>query len=105
MDIGQLLGTIVKNNQSIFIRYGVVSAVTTGPSRVSVRVSGSATAVTGIRYLDQGSRSLGDGSRNYVVFDAATIEILRKYGLLPPMLAAGAAGAGSNALYDGTNNQ
>lgn len=35
----------------------------------------------------------------------ATIESLRKYGLLPPMLAAGAAGAGSNALYDGINNQ
>lgn len=51
MDIGQLLGTIVKNNQDIFIRYGVVSAVTTGPSRISVRVSGSATAVTGVRYL------------------------------------------------------
>jgi len=61
--------------------------------------------IPGIKYLDQGSRTAGDGSRNYVVFDAATIEILRKYGLLPPMLAAGAAGAGSNALYDGINNQ
>jgi len=61
--------------------------------------------IPGIKYLDQGSRTAGEGSRNYVVFDAATIEILRKYGLLPPMLAAGAAGAGSNALYDGTNNQ
>jgi hypothetical protein len=32
MDIGQLLGAIVKNNQDIFIRYGVVTAVTTQAS-------------------------------------------------------------------------
>lgn len=46
--------------------------------------------VPGIKYLDQGSRSAGQGSRNYVVFDDKLIEILRKYGLLPPV-AAGAA--------------
>lgn len=46
--------------------------------------------IPGVKYLDQGSRSAGQGSRNYVVFDDALIEILRKYGLLPPV-AAGAA--------------
>ncbi len=46
--------------------------------------------VPGIKYLDQGSRAAGQGSRNYVVFDDKLIEILRKYGLLPPV-AAGAA--------------
>lgn len=35
----------------------------------------------------------GDGSRNYVVFDDALIEILRKYGLLGTLGGAGAAGA------------
>jgi hypothetical protein len=37
--------------------------------------------IPGIRYLDAGSRGAGDGSRNYVVFDDALINILRKYGL------------------------
>ena len=46
--------------------------------------------IPGIKYLDQGSRSAGEGSRNYVVFDDKLIEILRKYGLLGT-LGAGAA--------------
>ncbi len=37
--------------------------------------------IPGIKYLDQGSRGAGDGSRNYVVFDDKLIDILRKYGL------------------------
>lgn len=37
--------------------------------------------VPGIRYLDQGSRSAGDGTRNMVVFDPELIDIIRKYGL------------------------
>lgn len=44
--------------------------------------------VPGIKYLDAGSRSAGDGSRNYVVFDPKIIEIVKKYGI------AGALGAG-----------
>jgi hypothetical protein len=44
--------------------------------------------IPGIRYLDQGSRSAGEGSRNYVVFDDSLIEILRKYGL-PGMIGGG----------------
>jgi hypothetical protein len=47
--------------------------------------------IPGIRYLDQGSRTAGDGSRNYVVFDEEIISILRKYGLL------GAIGLGTAA--------
>jgi hypothetical protein len=45
--------------------------------------------IPGIRYLDQGSRSAGEGSRNYVVFDDKLIEILRKYGLLGPVVGGG----------------
>lgn len=44
--------------------------------------------IPGIKYLDQGSRAAGDGSRNYVVFDENLIEIVRKYGI------AGALAAG-----------
>lgn len=43
--------------------------------------------IPGIKYLDQGSRSAGEGSRNYVVFDDNLISILRKYGLLAPASA------------------
>jgi hypothetical protein len=38
-----------------------------------------AAGIPGIRYLDQGSRGAGDGSRNYVLFDDKPIEILRRY--------------------------
>lgn len=48
--------------------------------------------IPGVRYLDHGSRAGGEGSRNLVVFDESLIEILRKYGLLPPA-ALGAAAA------------
>jgi hypothetical protein len=41
--------------------------------------------IPGIKYLDQGSRAAGDGSRNYVTFRDDIIEILRKYGVVPPM--------------------
>lgn len=50
--------------------------------------------IPGIRYFDAGSRTAGDGSRNYVVFDDKLIEILRKYGIMAPM-----AGAGVGSLY------
>lgn len=37
--------------------------------------------IPGIKYLDQGSRGLGEGTSNYVVFDPKIVEILRKYGI------------------------
>jgi hypothetical protein len=37
--------------------------------------------IPGIKYLDQGSRAAGEGSRNYVVFDENLIEIVKKYGI------------------------
>ena len=49
--------------------------------------------IPGIRYLDQGSRGAGQGTSNYVVFDPAIIQILRKYGLAGLLGGAGAAGA------------
>ena len=51
--------------------------------------------IPGIRYLDQGSRSAGQGSHNYVVFDANTIDILRKYGIAGLIAGGGAAAAGT----------
>jgi hypothetical protein len=40
----------------------------------------SATGIHGIKYLDQGSRGAGEGTRNYVVFDDKHIEITHKNG-------------------------
>jgi hypothetical protein len=47
--------------------------------------------IPGIKYLDQGSRAAGDGSRNYVVFDDKLITILKKYGWMPGMAIPAAA--------------
>ena len=37
--------------------------------------------VTGVRYLDEGSRSTGKGTSNFVVFKPETVEILEKNGI------------------------
>ena len=52
--------------------------------------------IPGIRYLDGGSRSRGDGTRNYVVFPGAEdqIRILRKYAV------PGAVGTGVASQYE-----
>lgn len=49
--------------------------------------------IPGIKYLDQGSRGSGQGTRNYVVFDPSIIEIIRKYGIAGLPAAGVAAGA------------
>jgi hypothetical protein len=59
------------------------------PSRPAATDALREAGVPGIKYLDQGSRTAGDGSRNYVLFDDKLVEILRKYGVasfaaLPP---------------------
>lgn len=46
---------------------------------------GTTTGIPGIRYLDGGSRASGEGTSNHVVFDPATIEILRKYSRRDPV--------------------
>lgn len=40
----------------------------------------SATGIPGIKYLDQGSRGAGEGTRNFVVFDDKHIEIVDRNG-------------------------
>ena len=49
----------------------------TAPATEALRAKG----IPGIKYLDQGSRTAGDGSRNYVVFDENLINIVKKYGV------------------------
>lgn len=64
------------------------------PYEMLLRVDKEATAnamneagIPGIRYLDQGSRSKGQGTSNYSVWTPEIIEILRKYGILAPAAA------------------
>jgi hypothetical protein len=52
--------------------------------------------IPGIRYLDQGSRSAGEGSHNAVVFSPEVMEIIRRYGIAGLMAGAGTTGALSN---------
>lgn len=42
--------------------------------------------VPGIKYLDQGSRSAGEGTRNFVVFDDSLVSVLKKYGVALPVI-------------------
>jgi hypothetical protein len=53
--------------------------------------------VDGIQYLDAGSRGAGDGTKNYVIFSDDIINVLRKYGILAPLMGAGAVEAVSGA--------
>lgn len=54
--------------------------------------------VPGVKYLDQGSRIGGDGTRNYVVFDDKLIDILKKYGVAGLSTAGLGHLAGQNVL-------
>jgi len=60
MDISNLFNKVILNNQKTFIHYGVVTALTTSPSRISVRVSGATTAITGVRYLTSYTPTVAD---------------------------------------------
>jgi len=62
----------------LYRRNGSVFQASSDPVRsAAFREAG----IPGIKYLDQGSRGAGEGSRNYVVFDDKIIDILKKYGL------------------------
>lgn len=50
-----------------------------GRDRVRASSEIYAAGIPGIKYLDQGSRSTGEGSRNYVVFDDKLVNVKRKY--------------------------
>lgn len=50
--------------------------------------------IPGIRYLDQGSRSAGEGSHNYVLFRDDIVDIVRRYGIGPLLAAYYGVGTG-----------
>lgn len=48
--------------------------------------------IPGVKYLDQVSRGLGEGTRNYVVFNDKLVDIMKRYGVAAPVAAAILAG-------------
>ena len=71
---------------------GLLTQSNNDPVKVSEALK--ARGIPGIRYLDAGSRGKGEGSRNTVVFDPATMDIIRRYGLAGLMAGGGAAALG-----------
>ncbi len=62
----------------------MLAHLTRGPQKAADALK--QVGIPGIKYLDQGSRAAGEGSRNYVVFDDKLVEILKKYGIAAPMI-------------------
>lgn len=57
--------------------YNARAAFDDGPRQLSQTFLEA--GIPGIQYLDQGSRGVGTGTRNFVMFDDAPIEIVRRY--------------------------
>jgi hypothetical protein len=51
MDFADIVKSIADQNNRVAFHFGVVTAKTNGNTRISVRVSGGTTVLTGIRYL------------------------------------------------------
>lgn len=51
MDFAEIVRSIANQSDRISIHFGKVTAKTNGNTRLSVLISGSSTAVTGVRYL------------------------------------------------------
>ncbi len=75
---------------------GLKSALQKRPSEFNMQnpenvAALSKAGIPGIKYLDQGSRGSGEGTKNLVVFDDKLINIVRKYGMagLAPLIAQG----------------
>jgi hypothetical protein len=60
MEISHSLARIVEQNVRFALRFGEVTAVATTPNYVSVKISGSSTAVSNVRYLDSYSPTVAD---------------------------------------------
>lgn len=76
----------------------IVGQNTASPSDLSLALNKM--GIPGIKYLDQGSRGSGEGSRNYVVFNDKLIDILRKYGIGGAVAPLAALGLKSQSQQD-----
>ena len=76
----------------------VVRALTRESSAEQTTKTLRKAGIKGIKYLDGSSRSAGDGSYNYVVFDDADINILNREGKAALKMMAGTGAAAGGAL-------
>jgi hypothetical protein len=60
MEIGHSIAKIVDQNVRFAVRFGEVTAKTTSPATISVKISGSSTAISNIRYLHSYAPQVGD---------------------------------------------
>ena len=60
MEFADIIKSIADQNNRLAVHYGKVTAKTNGNTRISVLVSGSSTAITGIRYLHSYAPQLDD---------------------------------------------
>jgi hypothetical protein len=98
------------NEQSKFVTEALAKAKAAGkfpnaPRRYIPRTPEETSAlreagIPGIKYLDQNSRTAGEGSRNYVLFRDDIIDIVRKYGM-----AAAVSMYGADAVMQATGGE
>lgn len=60
MDFADIVTSIANQNNRIAVHYGKVTAKTNGNTRISVLVSGSSVAITGVRYLHSYAPQIDD---------------------------------------------
>lgn len=96
MKLGDITGARLYDELANNLRMG--SKTATG-GRTEAAEALREAGIPGIRYLDQGSRSAGEGTHNYVVFDDKLIDIIKKYGLAG-LITGGGAAAGAFGFSD-----
>jgi len=60
MDFNDIVKNIIAQNVRFSMCFGVVTAIFASPPRVSVKLSGSTTAVTDVRFIQSYSPSVDD---------------------------------------------
>ena len=60
MDFADIVTSIANQSNRIAVHYGKVTARTNTNTRISVLVSGSSTAITGVRYLSSYTPAVDD---------------------------------------------
>ena len=60
MEFADIIKSIASQNNRVAIHYGKVTALTNTNTRISVQVSGSSTAITGVRFLSSYTPTVND---------------------------------------------
>lgn len=60
MNFADIVKSIANQNNKLSLHFGVVTAKTDGNTRLSVQISGSSTAITGVRYLHSYAPQVAD---------------------------------------------